>query len=377
MKKILTIVMLALMLALMFASIGFVSAAGGSITIPGTIGVEDFRPIVWECGDRVLLDEEVQPWRVSNASQNIVERTQNYIFDGETYQVDVVVFDKGKIEDVQTDLTLSQDGQTVNYTLNCIPTTQIQHFAKCNAKIGEEVITTYDASKMKSYKCSIVIPDSEHMYGQYYMSVRAKRGTQSSSLNEFTQWFINPIISVTLDGSLNFGSNIRPGTSAFSPTVQVKNVGDGGVLLDMFIVGRDWQPTGTNLGRCWDKDLGTYVNYLPLSSFRYKAVNGAWSTSTDAQIDKGYSSVKRNRDAAGYVNINRLINAGFEEKMFDDAEIIQAGTPVISGKGYSANVITQGSTGMALTFRLDLPEPCYGSFASSSTGGFVIYGEAI
>lgn len=375
MKKSISIVMI----ALMFASIGFVAAASTSFTIPGTVGVEDFKPLVWECGDRVLLDEEVQPWRVSNANQTLVERTNNYMFDGETYQVDVVVFDKGKIEDVVTDLILTHDGDVVNYSLNCIPVTQQEvNFSQCGAKIGEEVITVYDPAKMKSYKCSIVIPDSEHMYGMYYMNVRAKRGTQSSTLSHFAQWFINPIISVALNGTLNFGSNIRPGTSAFSPTVQIKNVGEGGVLLDMFIVGKDWQPTGSNLGRCWDKDLGTYVNYLPLSSFRYYATNGAYSTSTDAQKNLGgYSSVIRNKDASGYVNINRLINAGFEEKMFDDAEIIQAGTSIISSKGYSANVITQGSTGMSLTFRLNLPEPCYGSFASSSSGGFIIYGEAI
>jgi len=47
---------------------------------------------------------------------------------------------------------------------------------------------------------------------------------------------------------------------------------------------------------------------------------------------------------------------------------------------YPSNWLYPGSPGMALTFRLDLPEPCYGNFASpmgEDRSGFYIWGEAI
>ena len=143
----------------------------------------------------------------------------------------------------------------------------------------------------------------------------------------------------------------------------------------MFITGKDWYPTGSNLGRCWD---GTgFVNYLPLSAFSYYAEQGSYSTRDEIiPKDNGYSSVIRTVDSEGYVNVNKLINQGFEEKMFDDAELIQAGGKVAANKGYNANTLSSGTTGISMTFKLELPEPCYGNFESGANG-FTIWAEAI
>ena len=60
--------------------------------------------------------------------------------------------------------------------------------------------------------------------------------------------------------------------------------------------------------------------------------------------------------------------------MFNDAEILQANPLPV---GYAANLLYAGSSGMSITFRLDLPEPCYGQFESAADGSIFFYGEAV
>lgn len=373
MKKIILLTMS--LTAVFLLATSFIIAAGNSISIGGTIGVEDFNPIVWQCGDRMLWDEEIQPWRVSGDDEELFERNANYIFTGERYQVDVVVFDKNKIQDVVVDLTLN--GVQNDYEVNCVPIDSRQVvFADCNARIDEESITRFDSTTMKAYQCTLTAP---LITGEYTMSVEAERDSVSGSIDEFARWFFNPSISVSLGGSsLNFGSNIRPGTSSYSNTVQLTNTGEGGVVLDLFITGKDWQPTSGNLGRCLHPTTGQYVNYLPLEAFSYYAENGAYSTRDDEETDNNnYNpALTRDSDVEGYVNINPLLNQGFEENMFDEAEVIQAGGDVFGTEGYRANLLYSGTTGVSMTFRLNLPEPCYGSFESGS-GGFTIWAEAV
>jgi hypothetical protein len=256
---------------------------------------------------------------------------------------------------------------------------------------------------MKYYECSITILDSENMYGKYWLTVLADDGVNSGVYDEMTPLWINPIITLSIDGSLNF-ENIRPGTSSYSQ-VSITNEAQGGVALDMFITGKDWPSTTPgNLGRCAlnteilksvSDGEGTeeLVDYIPLNAFRYYAENGAFTTRYDEERDGGDglsapfdtvnydTAVDRDSDDEGYVTINKQINAGFEEAMFDDAEIIQVGGPVVetpNGKeyGYRANVLNSGSL-MALTFRLNLPESCYGEFESPESGSIFIWGEAI
>ena len=354
-----------------------VFAAGIGTGLGGDIGVEEMVPIVWQCGDRVLSDDEQQPWRVTDLDAELFERSSNYIFEGERYEVDVVVFDKNKIDTVDVELVLEQYGDDI--TINCVEESNDSLY-DCNARIDEEQITEWDSDTMQSYQCSITILDSEHMQGDAWMTVRAcdneAQGGECGEYDEISPWFVNPIIELGVDGDLVF-EDVRPGTASYS-TISVENEAEGGVLLDMFITGKNWPAADTDLGRC--DDGGTLVNYLPLSAFRYYAEAGAFSTRDDDQTDSSYSSVTRNRDAEGYVNINQQLNAGFEEAMFDDAEIIQAGEPAVeigaSGYGYRANVLSPGEV-MGITLRLMLPEPCYGEFESQEDGSIFIWAEAI
>jgi len=380
MKKLLVLVTMAL---LAISVLPVVMAAGTGAGVGGTIGVEQFKPIVWQCGQRVLTDEVVQPWRVSAGGTPLTERNQHYIFEGEKYQVEVVVFDKNKVEADAVDLILGTDKGAADYNVNCIPIAAPTVFADCNARIQEEAIAVFDANTMKAYTCTITALDSEHMKGPYWMSVIATNveSSQSGQYDEIAQWFFNPMITLTVDGALDF-SDVRPGTASYS-TVSLKNDAEGGVLLDMFITGKDWPAADSSMGRCQEVDafganvVGSLVNYLPLGAFRYYAENGAYSTRGDAGIDVGtYGAAIRNIDVEGYVNIHKQLNAGFEEAMFDNSEILQAG-PTINGAGYAANVLYPGSTGMSITMRLMLPEPCYGNFEAPTDGAIFFWGEAI
>ena len=108
---------------------------------------------------------------------------------------------------------------------------------------------------------------------------------------------------------------------------------------------------------------------MELEAFRYFATNGAYSTYQDAEDDSA-GSVTRDKDSEGYVNIEYGDAFNNPFPFYDDAEILQA-QPV--GPYWTANLLTPGAD-MAVTFRLDLPEPCNGDF---DTGSIYFWGEAI
>ena len=118
-------------------------------------------------------------------------------------------------------------------------------------------------------------------------------------------------------------------------------------------------------GRGADGNWKTYDD----TGFFYFATNGAYSTLTDAQQDS-QSGNDRWCDAEGYCNIEYGIGFNNPSPFYDNAEILQA---VHQGPYWVANTLSPGAE-MAITFRLDLPEPCNGDF---DTGSIYFWGEAI
>ncbi len=253
--------------------------------------------------------------------------------------------------------------------------------ADCNAMIDEEQITQFDELTMAMYSCAIEVPDSATAYGEYMLTVEAEDSdmTQTPQIDETSVWFLNPLVTVDLSGGTLDFSGVMPGTSSYD-SMQVKNLAEGGVILDMFILGDDWYSAGAEQARCMQPD-GSLLNKLPLQAFSYYVENGAYDSRGDRQIDDNAydNAIVRNVDDEGYLNIHRNLNGGFDEDMFAETEILQENPitdpRVPGGEFWAANWLYPGSTGMTLTFRLDLPEPCYGTF--TSTDGFYIWGEAI
>src|SRR3989344_8000522 len=366
MKTTLNILVLSLLVISVIPGVFATSIGTG---VPIDIETKEYEPKVGMCGSRLVFDDATEPGRISDDGQFLVERINNYAFEGEQISWEVLVMDKNgfeKIKDVYGTVGSSQ-GAGNEIEVNCVFDGVAREVKpSCNARILEEDLTDEDLSLVAAYyTCTLTVETADSMYGEYWVTVEAEDndgllGTMDE--NEF--WFFNPVIALSIDGDLTF-EEVRPGTSAYSSTLLVGNDADdgSGVLLDMFISGTDFYDSSSSGARC------PTTNQLGLSRFRYYAVNGAYSTATDAENNNG--GVVRDVDAEGYLNIEYGIGFNNPLPFYDNAEILQAGP--MSGPYYLANILAPGAD-LAITFRLDLPEPCNGDF---DTGSIYFWGEAI
>jgi hypothetical protein len=248
----------------------------------------------------------------------------------------------------------------------------------CNAQIDEEELTEFDDSLMGMYRCVFTVETPESMYGEHFIygEVVDLDGLIGNA-DESEFFFLNPVIALNIDGDLFFDETL-PGTSSYSDTILIENVADvgSGVILDMFISGTDFYDSSSSGARC------PTTNQLALSNFRYYATNGAYSTQDDIGLNVS-APRDRNVDAEGYVNIGYGIGFNDPTPFYDGFEIIQAFNGSIANSEdktgaplspyYTGNFLDIGAD-MALTFKLDLPEPCNGDFDS---GSIYFWGEAV
>jgi hypothetical protein len=361
-------------------------------------------------------DQDVSSYEVEGVYLH--ERLGNYAFEGEQIVWDVVVFDKNgieKIQDVFATVGTSQ-GSGNDIEVNCILDEVIQDpnnnqrgsnsisehnsdsygdgqvWEECNARIGEEYLKEFKDNTAAKYKCIFTVETPDSMYGEHWLTVEAvDLDGLSGTMDENEYWFLNPTIALTIDGALEF-ENVRPGSSAYSNTLLVGNDADdgSGVLLDMFISGTDFYDSSSSGAKC------PLTNQLKLGdgksdcqvcrydfdgtdscdegedfsdAFCYFASNGAYSSQNDL----------RNDGVEDYVGINYGIGFNNPNPFYGafngDAtgyEIIQSPNTLF-GSYFAGNVLTPGGE-MAITFRLNLPEPCNGDF---DTGSIYFWGEAI
>lgn len=346
-----------------------------------TIETENVTPFIWMCGHRYVFDDNVQPGRITNGGDEMVERTKNYAFEGEQIMWIVLVMDKNGVEKIG-DVYVSVDdeqstGQEIEANCNFKPDGfwSEELFWSCNARIDEEILTYEDyleglGNTMEVYTCLFTVETPESMQGEYWLTANVVDiDNQTESMHENEYWFFNPVIALTLDGlPLAFG-NVRPGTVAYSSTILVGNDAEpsSGVMLDMFMTGTDFTDPAHSGAMCPNS------NQLALTNFGYYATNGAYGTQNDLQNDPNFpapgNSVERTRDSEGYVNIE--YGNLFSPILYDNAEVIQS--PLKKGPYYIGNMLSPGSE-MAVTFKLGLPEPCNGDF---TYGYFYFWGEAI
>ncbi len=367
-----TLVMSLLVLSVVSLIPGVLAVEVGTGITPD-ITVEKFAPRVWMCDHRVVLDDATEPWRTSNDGQELVERFSNYAFEGEQISWKVLVMDKNKIDqniDVYATIGSSQ-GAGNDIEVNCQRTDYEPEFIpeSCNARILEEKLKYFDENTMAFFKCTLTVETPESMHGEYWITVEAQDGDGlMGTMDENEFWFFNPIIALSVDGAMTF-SDVRPGTDTYSSTLTLGNDAESGsgVLLDMFISGTDFYDSSSSGARC------PTTNQLSLSTFRYFATNGAYSSTADAGNDVAAGRGDRNNDGEGYTNIGYGTGFNNPYAFYDGYEILQDGGSFVSGVGYKANVLTPGAE-MALTFKLSLPEPCNGDF---DTGSIFFWGEAI
>ncbi|MFH1510764.1 MAG: hypothetical protein ABIF10_03665 [Candidatus Woesearchaeota archaeon] len=314
----------------------------------------------------------------------LIERHNNYAFEGEKLEWIVLVMDKNKIEEVQEVVaTLGpSQGAGNDVEVECVElhawnTPGAQILPSCNARIMEETLKQFDDQTMSYYECTLTVETPESMYAEYYVTVEAidSKGL-SNIMDENEYWFFNPTIALTIDGMLDFGV-VRPGTISYSDTILVGNDADigSGVTLDMFVSGTDFYDPDSSGARCVITNRLKLGNNFVLAGTAardnvcdigfqdtddhlcYYATNGAYSTQNDDRSD-----------AEGYAPI--VYGDTFSMDFYNDAELIQANQ---MGQYWGANFLVPGSE-MALTFKLGLPEPCVGDFTD---GSIFFWGEAV
>jgi len=118
------------------------------------IETEDFEPLIWLCDNRVVTEDSVEEGRVSESSDELVERTQNYAFEGEQMEWKVLVMDKNKVEQIQDVVATLGSTQGVGNDVE-VECSRLDGWnpeeilPSCEARIGEEKLTLFDDDKPK------------------------------------------------------------------------------------------------------------------------------------------------------------------------------------------------------------------------------------
>jgi len=356
--------LLAILALVLVAFPAFAIYDGSSLT--PDITTEDFAPMVWMCGDRVLTDDNVEPGRMSDPGEYIIDRVHgNYAFEGEQISWTVLVMDKNgvpeKLSDVYATVGSTQgEGNDIEVNCNYLGSSAEVSFDSCNARIGEEHLTDGILTEGLAayYGCTLTVESPDSMYGEYWVTVEAEDlDSLLGTMDENEYWFFNPVVAVSVDGELTF-EDVRPGTSSYSETIRVGNDADegSGVMMDMFISGTDFTDSSSSGARC------PTTNQLSLDYFKYFMSLGTWDSEND--IRAGTDALNEN-----YIGIE--YGDHFDSDFYDTNEIFQG--PIKEGDYYQGNILSPGSE-MSMTFRLDLPEPCNGDF---DTGALYFWGEAI
>lgn len=387
MKTILNLLVLSLLVLSVVVPGVLASSVGGSLT--PEITPEQFEPRVYMCDHRIVFDDATEPGRISPNGTPLVERINNYAFEGEQVGWFILVFDKNgidKVQDVFVTIGPTQGaGNDIEADCNFIPTPNgVPIPSVCNANIHEEELTTFNAQTMGVYYCLFTVETPLSMYGEHWVTVEAlDLDGLSGTMAENEYWFFNPIIALSIDGDLLF-DNVLPGSSAYSSTLLVGNDADegSGVTLDMFISGTDFYDSASSGAKCpvtnqlllgdGDSvcDVSSEFSIAPNSDhtdpFCYFATSGAYSTSLDLRSDN-----------EGYVGINYGIGfndpAPFYGAFNGDGTGYEIMQGLQVGPYFPANTLTPGAE-HAVTFRLNLPEPCNGNFDS---GAIYFWGEAV
>jgi len=88
-----------LLIAMLALPTVFAISAGSGIGIE--IIPEEFKPQIWLCDSRAVMDDAIESGRSTDSGQPLLERIENYVFEGEQITWTVLVMDKNKIEEVE------------------------------------------------------------------------------------------------------------------------------------------------------------------------------------------------------------------------------------------------------------------------------------
>jgi len=275
---------------------------------------------------------------VFNQNNEIMRaRINNYIFNGESIHWEVFVFNNNGTENLNDIYITVGNNQGLGNTkkVSCIKTSNENTTGtilfSCNVRMFGIQVTQFDSSKMSYYNCTLIIDDT---YGENWITVEAsnKIGTLSTMPeNEF--WFLNPVINMSFDPeAINFGVNNNQSHRIFSDLNLIGNNADTntGVILIQHISGKELYDEIS-------KELNCPGKIMP--NISYFASNGAYNTLTDPRADKD----------------------GFVPLPVDNGMIIKNNDYITQ---FRENALSPEAQ-MAIQFRIDIPNRCYGKLNES------------
>jgi hypothetical protein len=363
-----------------------VFAVGIGLDTGVIITPEQFAPRVFlDPNSRIVYDDPTEPGAVPGPE--LVERLNNYAFEGESIYWEVMVWDKNgvpeKVEDVYVKVApytegdiegawASEDFIEVNCQLSDRTTLCLgEQSVDCEEVWfeGEEELE-WNEDTMAWYECHLTVEPRTQTFwhGQYVVgAVAVDLDGWVGQFFEQELWFFNPEIALGLDGTINFGT-VRPGGVFKSSTVALTNNAEegSGVLLDMFIAGKDFYDPAHQGTMCPTSNVlllngpdGILGNAD--DAFRYYASQGAYNTCENNYADdECYDAINHYMDGAGSPVFNNY------------GRIIESLT--LLGPYPAGNVLSPGAD-MSLNFKLKLPEPCNGG--PFTEGSILFFGEAI
>src|SRR3989338_5474224 len=122
-----------MMVLLVSVPLAFATSAGQGVGIG--FETELFGPKLWMCDSRRVVDDNIQSGRVNVPGESLIERTQNYAFEGEQIIWEVLVMDKNKIEEIEEVVATvgSSQGEGNNAEVECARTGEVINPMECNA----------------------------------------------------------------------------------------------------------------------------------------------------------------------------------------------------------------------------------------------------
>jgi hypothetical protein len=308
-----------------------------------------------------------------------VEVRGDYLFTGETITYYVIVEDEDGEEDIE-EVILQKDGIGIG---SCSEMEEVPTFSGWDvyseAKFG---IDSWDDATMNLYKCVLTVDSA--WTGPGIVTIKA---TDESAASTTTDWsdrlIMNPTLSVSLAGAIGFGT-VEAGTTASSNTVYLNNVGTEGVVMDMYIASDDYFRDPANpTAICGD------ANGIKYDRFSYRATKGSLDSGENDGTENGLGTT----ETITYGDGLHCTTSSSEKQTNPDncprKNICSADpdeyTPMPSHSGYifdmcriinhldEGSFLTQGQS-MSLTFQLDVPDVCEGSFTD---GKFHFVGKVV
>ncbi|MBI2499129.1 hypothetical protein HYV88_02710 [Candidatus Woesearchaeota archaeon] len=250
----------------------------------------------------------------------LIERDSNYIFESEKIRTKVFVRNPSGARNVYY----------VAITIGVTPGVGNDIETLCLLNRGEtsdlDENIVFNPETDGWYDCEFTIEPPDSMYGEYFITAEARilDGSSAIAENMNLYYFINPVISVSVDGDLVF-DNVNEGESYLSGTILVGNDVDSGsgVPLKFYISGTDFYDYESSSAIC------PTSNVLSLQNLKYSARIGGHSTD--------FTSIPN----SAQFDLNRITLL-----------IGDIGVP----PGGEANVV----------FKLNVPDVCIGNFNSGS-----------